>query len=129
MNDIIACLGTARYFSKQDLKFGYWQAERQENDKKKTAFTCYRGLFQFKIMPFGLANAPGLFQELMPKSLGQEDFLQAYLDDMQVFLDTVENRQRIIPDFFGSLRRQSTIEASKIRIIQEKDTIFRTPGS
>ena len=32
---------------------------------EKTSFTCHRGLYKHNAMPFGLANAPGIFQELM----------------------------------------------------------------
>ena len=36
-----------------------------EKDKEKTASECDRGLFEFNDMPFGLSNAPAVFQELM----------------------------------------------------------------
>ena len=39
-----------------------------EEDKEKTAFTCHtchRGLYEYNVMPFGIANDPGIFQELM----------------------------------------------------------------
>ena len=61
IDDILAALGSAKYFSKLDLKSGYWQVKMNEEDKEKTAFTCHRGLFSFNTMPFGLANGPGVF--------------------------------------------------------------------
>ena len=36
-----------------------------EKDKEKTTFACHTGLFEFNVMPFGLSNAPVVFQELM----------------------------------------------------------------
>ena len=65
IDDILASLGSAKYFSKLDLKSGYWQVKLHEDDKEKSAFTCHRGLFHFNVMPFGLTNAPGVFQQLM----------------------------------------------------------------
>ena len=47
-----------------------------ERDKEKTAFcTSHRGLFQFRVMPFGLMNAPGVFTQLISQVLeGCEKF-------------------------------------------------------
>ena len=56
--------------------------------RKKAPFTCHRGLFHFNVMLFGLADAPGVFQELMSAVLEQEDEALAYLDYILVFFDT-----------------------------------------
>ena len=74
IDDILASLGSARYFSKLDLKSGYWQVGMEESSKERVVVTTHRGLFHFNVMPFGLCNAPGVFQELMSIILqGQED--------------------------------------------------------
>jgi len=44
---------------------GYWQVEVAEGDRQNTAFTTHDGLFEFKVIPFGLCNAPATFQQLM----------------------------------------------------------------
>ncbi|GFN74314.1 Gag-Pol polyprotein [Plakobranchus ocellatus] len=60
-------------------------------DREKTAFTCHRGLYQFKVMPFGLSNAPAVFSELMSKVLrGCEADCVHYIDDILIFSDTLE---------------------------------------
>ena len=108
IDDILASLGSAKYFSKLDLKSRYWQVELHEHDKEKSAFTCHRGLFHFKVMPFGLTNAPGVFQELMSIELrGQEDFALAYLDDILIFSNTIGDHLKPIDRVFSSLQEHN----------------------
>ena len=56
---------SVKYFSKLDLKTGYWQVQLQKEDKEKRAFTCFRSLFYYNVLSFGLSSSPAVFQELM----------------------------------------------------------------
>ena len=108
IDDILALLGKAKFFTSLDLKSGYWQVAMDEKDKEKTAFTCHKGLFEFNVMPFGLSNAPAVFQELMSVVLqGCNDFATAYLDDIMVFSSTLEEHLEHLSIIFGKLRQHN----------------------
>ena len=108
IDDILALLGKAKYFTSLDLKSGYWQVAMDEKDKEKTAFACHKGLFEFNVMPFGLSNAPAVFQELMSVVLqGCNDFSTAYLDDIMIFSPTLEEHLEHICVIFDRLRQHN----------------------
>ena len=108
IDDILALLGKAKYFTSLDLKSGYWQVAMDEQDKEKTAFACHKGLFEFNVMPFGLSNAPAVFQELMSVLLqGCNNFATAYLDDIMIFSSTLEEHLEHLSIIFGKLRQHN----------------------
>ena len=106
IDDILALLGKAKYFTSLDLKSGYWQVLMNKEDKEKTSFACHRGLFEFNVMLFGLSNAPAVFQELMSivlHVLGH--FAVAYLDDILVFSESMEEHLQHLETIFSRLRQ------------------------
>jgi len=69
LDDILEKVGNCSVLSKLDLSKGYYQVAMEESSQEKTAFVSPFGKFQFKRMPFGLRNAPTVFQRLMDKVL------------------------------------------------------------
>ncbi|XP_051155402.1 uncharacterized protein LOC127277975 [Leptopilina boulardi] len=97
IHEILKHIGTSKIFSTLDFKSGYWQIPMAPESKKYTAFsTPDGGQYQFRVMPFGLKNAPGTFQNLMRKVLASfwGEFCIAYLDDIIIFSDTWKNHLR-----------------------------------
>ena len=73
-----------QWFSTLDLLSGYWQMQIQGDNRAKTAFCTTEGLYQFRVMHFGLCNAPATFQRLMNPMLSglQWAHCLVYLDDV-----------------------------------------------
>ncbi|CAK1589142.1 unnamed protein product [Parnassius mnemosyne] len=65
LQELMDMLTGVKWFSTLDLKSGYWQVEIDPKGKEKTAFSTGKGLWQFKVMLFGLCNAPATFERLM----------------------------------------------------------------
>ena len=106
IDDILNLLDKARYFSNYDLKSGYWQLAMDPVDRKKTAFACHKGLFEFNVRPFGLTNASAVFSELMAAVLdGLDSFAIAYLDDILVCSSTLEELLNMLKLFLTDLEK------------------------
>lgn len=76
------------------------------HSQEKTAFVTPQGLYEFRVMPFGLMNAPAVFQRLMQQVISslnsdsEPEFVSVYIDDILVFSKTLEEHllhlQRVI---------------------------------
>ena len=86
IDDLIDRIEGARFITTLDLTRGYWQVPVREEDRPKTAFTTPpHGLFQFRVMPFGLQGVPATFQRMMDSLLrGLGTHTAAYHDDMVI---------------------------------------------
>ena len=106
VDDTLDTLSGSKWFSTLDLISGYWQVEVEEKDREKTAFCTPDGLFEFKVMPFGLCNAPATFQRLMDMVLAGLQWTNClvYLDDVIVVGRTFEEHLQNLQDVFTRLR-------------------------
>ena len=106
VDDTLDTLSGSKWFSTLDLISGYWQVEVDESDREKTAFCTPDGHYQFKVMPFGLCNAPATFQQLMDMVLAglQWNNCLVYLDDVIVVGKTFEDHLQNLRNVFGRLR-------------------------
>ena len=105
IDDILALLSKSTCFSTLDLRSGYWQVALDRMDWEKAAFTCRVGLFNFRVMPFRLSNAPGVLTQLM--SMVLEGFAMAYFDDVLVFSKTPEEHLAHLQQVMDRLREHN----------------------
>ncbi len=77
----------AVFFTKLDLRNAYHLVRIREGDEWKTAFNTPRGHFEYRVLPFGLSNAPAVFQALVNDLLRDmlNQFIYVYLDDILIF--------------------------------------------
>ena len=70
MENTLQRIAKCRYKTNMDKRSGFWQVHLTAAAQKLLAFKTPKGrVFKWKVMPFGVANAPALFQELMNKIL------------------------------------------------------------
>ena len=76
-----------RLFTKLDIRTGYNNIRIREGDKHKAAFKTNTGLFEPVVMPFGLRNAPAVFQRMMNTQFADliaTGMVQVYINDILI---------------------------------------------
>ncbi|KAK3105091.1 hypothetical protein FSP39_017124 [Pinctada imbricata] len=102
VDECLDSLSDSIWFSCLDLNSGFWQIAMANEDKEKTAFSTSQGLFQFTVMPFGLANSPSTFERLMENVLRglQWEKCLVYMDDIIVpgasFEEEIERLEMVL---------------------------------
>lgn len=84
IQDLLRAVRNSRYFVALDLRAGYWQIPLSEAAAPYTAFRAGHGLYEFTRMPFGLKNAPAVFQRMMEDIVGE-----LYWEGVLVYLDDI----------------------------------------
>lgn len=106
IEDQLSNLSGNVFFTILDLASGYYQIPMAEKSRYLTAFVTPDGHYEFKRMPFGLANAPAVFQRMINKMLGSRRFTStlAYMDDLLVPSVSVEEGFQRLEDILKLLK-------------------------
>ena len=100
MDNCIDHIGNAKYVTKFDLLKGFWQVPLTDHAKEISAFITPSGLYQNKVMPFGMKNSPAMFQRLINSIVSDIDGCEAYIDNVIIYSETWEEHLAIIQLFF-----------------------------
>ena len=87
IDDLIDKVGQTNYITNIDLLKGYYQIPLTEKAQQISAFITPFGLFQYRVMPFGMRNAPSTFQRAMDYLLQDLAGVSVYLDDILIFTE------------------------------------------
>ena len=119
IEDILAKLGKAKFFTTLDLRSGYHHIALDKQSIKKTAFCTPFGKYEYLKVPFGLAQAPSYFQKLMNKVLNGLNFVFAYLDDIIIFSTTAKEHMKHIQIVIDRLK------AAQLKLKKSKCAFFK----
>ena len=102
--DCIDQIGNTKYVSTFDMLKGYWQVPLTQRARQISAFVTPSGFYQYKVMPFGMKNAPATFQRMVNKLVQDIDGCEGYIDDVVIFSDIWSDHIRQIKRFFQIMR-------------------------
>ena len=97
--DCIDQIGNAKFVSTFDMLKSYWQVPREIS-----AFLTPSGQYQYKVMPFGMKNAPATFQRMVNKLVRDIDGCEGYIDDVVIYSDNWSDHIHQIKRFFQIMR-------------------------
>ena len=132
----IDTVGGANFITVCDVQSAYWQIPIAPKDRHKTAFVTSKGKYVFKVLSFGVANAPWIFQRVMSlafANFGQPSGLLVYMDDVIAYSATWEAHLKLLKDMFRALQTAGlTLKPAKIhfgpKIVQYLGHVLSADG-
>ena len=130
INELIERLGPTRFISTLDLTRGYWQVPLTPQAREKTAFATSDGLYQYRVLPFGVHGAPATFQRLMDRVLRpHQQYAAAYLDDIVVHSETWKDHVSQVEAVLQALREAGlTTNPAKCHLGMEEGQLSGSRG-
>jgi len=124
LSDLLDTPRKARIFTKIDLRHAYHLVRVAEGDEWKTTFRTRYGSFEWLVVPFGLTNAPAVFQRFMNDIFS--DMLDVtvivYLDDILIYSDDIDKHKSDVKEVLRRLRKHGLYAAAQ-KCEFHKDTV------
>ena len=134
MESTLEKIASCRYKTKMDKRSGFWQVDLAPNAQELLVFIIPQGrVFKWKVMPFGVANAPALSQELMNKILilprrrpAMQELIyrgaqmEAHIDNVYLGPNTQQDNVVLFGDVFEFCQENHTrLKLEKSELMQE----------
>lgn len=115
IEEMLDQLSGAAYITTLDLTKGYWQIPVEPSSQNKTGFALPFGKYEFLVMPFGLAGAPAIFQQLMDSLFNDmAGKVATYLDDIVIYSQTWTDHLAHVHEALDRLQKAGlTLKPSK----------------
>ena len=116
-------LGAGKWYSKMDLRDGFYNLLMAAEDRHKTAFRTRYGHYEWVVMPMGLCNSPASFQSMMNRIFGHlyDSSVVAYLDDIVAYDESEEQHLRTLEGILALCRTNRLyLKRSKCSFLQEE---------
>ena len=104
IEELIAELRNAKYFTQLDLTSAYHQLLLHPDSRGLTAFITHEGVYQYKRVCFGLSSAPSAFQKMLSTILAGLKGVQNYLDDVIVYGETEAEHNKNLYNVMSKLK-------------------------
>jgi len=129
MDEIQGKLGRCQYFTTIDLAKGFHQIEMDKNSTNKTAFSTKYGHYEYTRMPFGLKNAPAIFQRCMNNALREliNKHCLVYLGKIIVFSTSLDEHLTSLKIVF--IKRKNAIlklQIDKCEFLKKENNFWDT---
>ena len=126
MTELRERVAGATIFTKLDLKDGYHLIRIRKGDEWKTTFRTRYGHYEYKVMPFGLVNAPATFQAMMNHIL--REFLDhgvvVYLDDILIYSKSQKEHEILVKKVLERLEQHDLAVSLKKSVFHTKTVEF-----
>ncbi|KAG0435475.1 Retrovirus-related Pol polyprotein from transposon 17.6, partial [Dictyocoela muelleri] len=99
----------SKYFSKIDLRKGFYQVKIASEDRYKTSFITNSGKYEFTRIPFGLLNAPKFFHNLIVEILYDIPNTTVFVDDILIYTKTKSEHITILEKVLRKLSERNAI--------------------
>ena len=111
-------------FSKFDLKSGFYQIGIEAKDRYKTAFVVPHGQYQWKVLPFGINNAPSEFQKRMEDIFIEKKWALVYIDDILICSHNLQEHLKHLQEFYSLVFKHGLVLSKSKMEIGKKDIEF-----
>src|SRR5713226_2319490 len=98
MNELRHRVVDAPILTTLDLKDGFHLILIKKGDEWKITFRTRYGSYEYKVMPFGLVNAPATFQAMMNEILAEflDQGVVVYIDDILIYSETEAEHEKLV---------------------------------